>query len=97
MRINELQRRALLALMDVETARVAVDRTTRRTAQHQLYALIRERYGCKYSCLPADRWKEVVIWLVEGPLTSGGEVAIYRERGGECCQHPPPRGHVPRE
>ena len=76
MRINELQRRALLALMDVETARVAVDRMTRRTAQHQLYALIRERYGCKYSCLPADRWKEVVIWLVEGPLTSGGEMAI---------------------
>ena len=76
MRINELQRRALLALMDVETARVAVDRTTRRTAQHQLYALIRERYGCKYSCLPADRWQEVVIWLVEGPLTSGEEVAI---------------------
>ena len=37
MRINELQRRALLAL-------------------------IRERYGCKYSCLPADRWKEVAIW-----------------------------------
>ena len=76
MRINELQRRALLALMDVETVRVAVDRTTRRTAQHRLYALIRERYGCKYSCLPADRWKEVAIWLVEGPLTSGGEMAI---------------------
>lgn len=27
MRINEPQRRALLALVDVETARVAVDRT----------------------------------------------------------------------
>ena len=59
-----------------EAARKAVDRTTRRTAQHRLYALIRERYGCKYSCLPADRWKEVAIWLVEGPLTSGGEMAI---------------------
>lgn len=76
MRINEPQRRALLALMDVETARVAVDRTTRRPATNQLYAMIRERYGCKYSCLPADRWKELVIWLVEWPLTSGGEVAI---------------------
>lgn len=74
--INEFQRRAILALMDVETARVAVDITARRTAQHRLHALIRERYGCKYSCLPVESWKDIVIWLADGPLTSGSETAI---------------------
>ena len=76
MRINAPQRRALLAL---GMWRLPAWPWTGRHAvrpQHQLYALIRERYGCKHSCLPADRWKEMVIWLVEWPLTSGGEMTI---------------------
>lgn len=74
--INELQRRAILALMDVETARFAVDITARRAAQHRLHALIRERYGCKYSRLPVEQWKDIVVWLADGPLTSGSKAAI---------------------
>lgn len=69
MQITELQRRALLALMDVEAARVADGRTERRAAHHRLFALIRERYGCKYSCLPRRNSGGAALWLLDEPLT----------------------------
>ena len=69
MQITELQRRALLALMDVEAARVADGRTERRAAHHRLFALMRERYGCKYSCLPKGKFRDAALWLLDEPLT----------------------------
>ncbi|WP_302551825.1 hypothetical protein [uncultured Bilophila sp.] len=74
MYITEFQRRALLALMDVEAARVADGRTGRRTAHHRLFALMRERYGCKYSCLPRRKFRDAALWLLDEPLTDGGRV-----------------------
>lgn len=74
MHITEFQRRALLALMDVEAARVADGRVERRTAHHRLFALIRERYGCKYSCLPRRKFRDAALWLLDEPLTDGGRI-----------------------
>ncbi len=69
MQITEYQRRALLVLMDVEAARVAEGKTERRTAHHRLFALMRERYGCKYSCLPRNKFRDAVLWLLDEPLS----------------------------
>ncbi|MDY3810993.1 hypothetical protein [Desulfovibrio porci] len=66
--LNEFQRRVLLALMDVEAARVAVARKERKTARHRLFALMRERFGCKYSTIPQGRFREAVILLLDEPL-----------------------------
>lgn len=66
--INMYQRMALLALIDVESARVAVGQRERRAARHRLFALIRERFGCKYTSLPYGRYKEAAIMLLDEPL-----------------------------
>ena len=66
--INMYQRMALLALIDVEAARVAVGQRERRAARHRLFALIRERFGCKYTSLPYGRYKEAAIMLLDEPL-----------------------------
>ena len=66
--INEYQRRALLALIDVEAARVAVGQRERGAARHRLFALIRERCGEKYTKLPPRVFRETAHWLVDGPL-----------------------------
>lgn len=66
--INEHQRRALLALMDVEAARLASGQRERRTVRHRLFALVRMRFGCKYSCLKKDRFREAAIMLLDEPL-----------------------------
>ena len=66
--INMYQRMALLALIDVESARVALGQRERRAARHRLFALIRERYGCKYTSLPYGRYKEAAIMLLDEPL-----------------------------
>lgn len=67
-RISEVQRQAILALIRVEAARVGSDQREKRTAQHRLFALIRERYGCKYSIIPKRRFKETAIMLLDEPL-----------------------------
>lgn len=66
--VDMYQRLALLALIDVEAARVAVDLRERRAARHRLFALIRERYGEKYTKLPQGQFKETAHWLIDGPL-----------------------------
>lgn len=66
--INMYQRMALLALIDVEAARVALGQRERRAARHRLFALIRERFGCKYTSLPYGRYKEAAIMLLDEPL-----------------------------
>ena len=66
--INMYQRMALLALIDVESARVAVGQRERQAARHRLFALIRERFGCKYTSLPYGRYKEAAIMLLDEPL-----------------------------
>ena len=66
--INMYQRMALLALIDVEAARVAVGQRERQAARHRLFALIRERFGCKYTSLPYGRYKEAAIMLLDEPL-----------------------------
>ena len=66
--VNEFQRRALLALMDAEAARVSGTAREARHMKHRLFAMIRERFGCKYTNLPYGRYKEAVHWLAEGPL-----------------------------
>lgn len=66
--INMYQRMALLALIDVESARVAVGQRERRAGRHRLFALIRERFGCKYTSLPYGRYKEAAIMLLDEPL-----------------------------
>lgn len=66
--INEYQRRALLALIDMEAARVATGRRERRAAQHRLFAMIRERFDEKYTKLPAEAFRQAAHWLVDGPL-----------------------------
>lgn len=71
--INEHQRRALLALMDVEAARLASGQRERRTARHRLFALVRMRFGCKYSCLGKGRFREAAHWLIDGPLDTSRE------------------------
>lgn len=53
-----------------------INELQRRAARHRLHALIRERYGCKYSRLPVAQWKDIVVWLADGPLTSGSKAAI---------------------
>lgn len=67
--VNELQRRALLALMDAEAARVSSTGREARRMKHKLYALIRERFGCKYTSLPYGRYKEAAIMLLDEPLS----------------------------
>ena len=66
--INMYQRMALLALIDVEAARVALGQRERRAARHRLFALIRERFGCKYTSLHYGRYKEAAIMLLDEPL-----------------------------
>ena len=45
--ITEFQRRVLLALIDAEAARVSGTAREGRAMKHRLFALFRERYGCK--------------------------------------------------
>lgn len=66
--INEFQRQAILALIRVEAARVGNDRSGKRTAEHLLFALVRERFGVKYSVLPDRMFREAAHWLLERPL-----------------------------
>lgn len=66
--INEYQRRALLALIDVEAARVSTGRRERRAAQHRLFTLIRQTFDEKYTKLPAGAFREAAHWLIDGPL-----------------------------
>lgn len=66
--INEFQRRALLALMDVEAGRAGTTSRERRSMKHRLFAMIRERFGCKYSVIPQDRFKEAAVLLLDEPL-----------------------------
>ncbi|MCH5277512.1 MAG: hypothetical protein J1E80_06715 [Desulfovibrionaceae bacterium] len=66
--ITEFHRRVLLALIDVEAARVASTRQERRAVKHRLFALIRERFGCKYTLLPAVRYREAAQLLLDEPL-----------------------------
>ena len=66
--ISEWQRRALLALIDVEAARAGAGQRARRTAQHRLFALFRDRYGLKYTRLPSARFREAAHWLLAEPL-----------------------------
>ena len=66
--INMYQRMALLALIDVEAVRVAPGQRERRAARHRLFALIRERFGCKYTSLPYGRYKEAAIMLLDEQL-----------------------------
>ncbi|WP_308620772.1 hypothetical protein [uncultured Desulfovibrio sp.] len=66
--ISERQRRALLALIDVEAARAGTGQRQRRTAEHRLFALFRERYGLKYTRLPAALFRDAARWLLEEPL-----------------------------
>lgn len=67
--LTEYQRRALLVLMDVEAARVAVARKERKIARHKLFALMRERFGCKYSTIPQGRFRDAAIFLLSEPVT----------------------------
>ena len=66
--VNEFQRRALLALMDADAARVSNTEREARHMKHRLFAMIRERFGCKYTNLPYGRYKEAASWLIEDPL-----------------------------
>lgn len=66
--INELERQAILALIRVEAYRAGRHPRHRRECQHALFALIRERFGCKYSTIPRRRFKEAAHWLLEEPL-----------------------------
>lgn len=66
--INEFQRRALLALMDAEAARVSATAKEGRAMKHRLFALFRARYGCKYTVLPKEQYKEAAILLLDEPL-----------------------------
>lgn len=66
--INIYQRRVLYALVDVEAARAADTSRGRRHMRHGLFVLIRERYGCKATRLPQERYGEVVQWLLDEPL-----------------------------
>lgn len=66
--ITEFQRRVLLALIDAEAARVSGTAREARHMKHRLFAMIRERFGCKYTNLPYGRYKEAASWLIEEPL-----------------------------
>lgn len=66
--VNNFQRRALLALIDVEAARVAIGQRERKTAKHRLFVMIRERFGNKYTKLPSGVFREAACWLLNGPL-----------------------------
>lgn len=67
--VNELQRRALLALMDAEAARVSATEREARHMKHKLYALIRERFGCKYTSLRSEQYNEAARLLLDEPLS----------------------------
>lgn len=66
--ITEFQRRALLALIDAEAARVASTEREGRAMKHKLFALVRERFGCKYTVLPQSRFREAMLALLDEPL-----------------------------
>ena len=66
--VNEFQRRALLALMDAEAARVSGTAREARHMKHRLFAMIRERFGCRHTDLPYGRYKEAASRLIEEPL-----------------------------
>ena len=66
--VNEFQKRALLALIDAEAARVSTTAREARHMKHTLFAIIREQYGCKYTLLPYERYKDAVHWLADEPL-----------------------------
>ena len=65
---TEFQRRVLLALIDAEAARVSGTAREGRAMKHRLFALFRERYGCKYTLLPRKRYREAAIMLLDEPL-----------------------------
>lgn len=75
--LNVYQRCALLALIDVEAARIAPGQRERRTARHKLFALVRVRYGCKYSRLPQECFRPAARWLIDEPLDRGGENSYF--------------------
>lgn len=66
--ITEFQRRALLALIDAEAARVASTAREGRAMKHRLFALVRKRFGCKYTVLPRERYREAAAMLLDEPL-----------------------------
>lgn len=39
-----------------------------RHMKHRLFAMLRERFGCKYTSLPYGRYREAVHWLADGSL-----------------------------
>lgn len=67
-RINEVQRQAILALIRVEAYRAGRNPRHRRECQHALFALMRERFGYKYSTIPRRRFKEAALMLLDEPL-----------------------------
>ncbi|WP_297849105.1 hypothetical protein [uncultured Desulfovibrio sp.] len=66
--INEFQWQAILALIRVEAYRAGRNPRHRRECQHTLFALVRERFGCKYSTIPGPRFREAAHWLLDEPL-----------------------------
>ena len=66
--VNEFQRRVLLALIDAEAARVSTTACEARHMKHKLFAMIRERFGCKYTALPYGRYKDAAFMLLDFPL-----------------------------
>ena len=73
--ITEFQRRVLLALIDAEAARVSGTAREGRAMKHRLFALFRERYGCKYTLLPRKRYREAALMLLDEPLRLQGTPA----------------------
>lgn len=51
-----------------EAARVSGTAREGRAMKHRLFALFRERYGCKYTLLPRKRYREAAIMLLDEPL-----------------------------
>lgn len=55
--------------MDAEAARVSTTEREARPMKHKLYALIRERFGCKYTSLPSEQYNEAARLLLDEPLS----------------------------
>ena len=66
--VNEFRKRAVPALMDAEAARVSNTEREARHMKHRLFAMIRERFGCRHTDLPYGRYKEAASRLIEEPL-----------------------------
>lgn len=48
---------------------MATEQRERRAARHRLFAMIRERFGEKYTKLPPGVFREAAHWLIDGPLS----------------------------